>query len=207
MIHIFSIHFKDDKWADIQLNSIKKYIKVPYKTYAVYSHMSEEIYNKRRSQYDYFLNKEIGKHTYKKGKYHQTDGHRHMLPLIKENTQPGDIILRLDSDAFFIKDINEDFINLVNNKKFIAIHEPQHEWDTDYKTPHPSFWAFPADFLNTDLNEAMSTLIEDGHSNWWGGVTEWLQRNNIKWHSLKRSNSINLHPLYYAIYEDLILRN
>ena len=84
MIHIFSIHFKDDKWADIQLNSIKKYIKVPYKTYAVYSHMSEEIYNKRRSQYDYFLNKEIGKHTYKKGKYHQTDGHGHMLPLIKK---------------------------------------------------------------------------------------------------------------------------
>ena len=69
MIHIFSLHFKDDKWADIQLDSIKKHIKVPYKTYAVYSHMSDDIYNKRRTQYDYFLNKEDGKHIHKNGKF------------------------------------------------------------------------------------------------------------------------------------------
>ena len=204
MVHFFSLHFKDDKWADIQLNSIKKHIKVPYKTYAVYSHMSKDVYDKRRTQYDYFLDKEEGIHVHKNGKYHLTDGHRHILPLIKENIKPGDIFLRLDSDAFLINDIDENFINLVNEKEFIAVHEPQHEWDLDYKTPHPSLWAFPTDFLNTDLSNAMSTLQEDGHSNWWGGVVNWLQKNNIEWHSLERSNKVNLHPLYYAIYDDIV---
>ena len=50
----------------------------------------------------------------------------------------------------------------------------------------------------------MSTLNDDGHSNWWGGVVKWLQQNNINWYSLKRSNSVNLHPLYYALYGDII---
>ena len=204
MIHIFSLHFKDDKWADIQLRSIKHYVKVPYKTYAVYSHMSKDIYDKRKTQYDYFLNKEEGLHVHKGGNYHLTDGHRDIIPLIKKHSQPGDIFLRLDSDAFIIDDIDDKFIDLVNKHKFIAVHEPQHEWDINHKTPHPSLWAFPTDFLNTNLSKAMSTLNEDKHSNWWGGVVKWIEQNNINWYSLERSNKISLHPLYYAIYGNLV---
>ena len=204
MIHIFSLHFKDDRWSKLQLDSIHKHVKVPYKTYSVYSHMETDTYKKWEDKWDIFLVKEQGKHEHKSGKFHLTDGHRAIIPEILKNANSDDIFLRLDSDAILIDNIDESFIEKVNKHKFIAIKEPQHEWDTTYHTPHPSLWTFPIAFLNTELSHRMSELLEDGHSNWWGGVVRWLYENSIEWYPLERSNKINLHPLYFGIYGDLV---
>jgi len=204
MIHVFSLHYGDDKWSEIQIQSIQKHIKVPYKTYSVYSHMDEDSYKKWENKWDVFLVEEKGKHAHKSGNFHLTDGHRYIIPEILKHAEPGDIFLRLDSDAFLINDIDESFIDLVNKHQFVSLKEPEHEWDTTYHTPHPALWAFPVELLNTKLAYQMSELLEDHHSNWWGGVVHWLEENNIKWHPLERTNKVNLHPLYFGVYDDLV---
>ena len=204
MIHLFTLHFGSDEWVDLQLKSFEKHIKVPYKTYAIFSHMDSETYERREKDFDYFKVSEMGKHIHKNGRYHVTDGHREVLPIIKENMNDSDVFMRFDSDAILIDDIDEKFIDKIKQKNFISVQEPQHEWDLNYETPHPSFWAFPCKLLNEGLDNAMGEIIEDGHSNWWGGVVKWLKLNNITYYPLNRTNKINLHPLYYGIYSDLI---
>jgi len=204
MIHLYTLHFKYDYWVDLQVNSFKKHIKVPYKTYAIFSHMSQDIYEKRKNMYDHFEIRESGKSKHKGGNYHATDGNRHIFPAIESNAKKGDIILRMDSDAFLIDDITQDFVDMVVDKKFIALCEPQHEWDTTVVTPHPSFWSYPVEFLQQGLAEVMGAILEDSNSNWWGGVERWLKNNDIEWTPITRSNKINLHPLYYGIYNDLV---
>ena len=204
MIHIYTLHFKNDYWVDLQVESFKKHIKVPYKSYAIFSHMTSDVYEKRKDYYDYFEVREKGRHIHKGGNYHPTDGNRHIFPVIKQNLKPEDIVIRIDSDAFFIDDITDEFVNKVQDKKFIAIHEPQHEWDLNYRAPHPAFYAFRGEYLNQRLDLAMGEMSEDGHSNWWGLLIKWFKESNVDWYALERSNKINLHSLYFGIYDDLV---
>ena len=85
MIHIYTLHFKDDYWVDLQIQSFKKYIKVPYKSYAIFSHMNQKMYDRRKNDFDYFEVREKGRHIHKGGNYHPTDGNRHIFPVIKQN--------------------------------------------------------------------------------------------------------------------------
>ncbi len=204
MIHIYTLHFKDDYWVDLQIESFKKHIKVPYKSYAIFSHMPQKMYDRRKGCYDYFEVREKGRHIHKGGNYHPTDGNRHIFPVIKENMKEGDIVIRIDSDAFFVSDITEDFIDKVKDKNFVAMYEPQHEWDLTYKAPHPAFYAFRSEYLNKGLDDAMGEMVEDGHSNWWGLLMDWFEVNKIEWYPLERSNKVELHTIYFGIYGDLV---
>ena len=56
--------------------------------------------------------------------------------------------------------------------------------------------AFPVELLNTKLAYQMSELLEDHHSNWWGGVVHWLEENNIKWHPLERERTRSIYIPY-----------
>ena len=88
---------------------------------------------------------------------------------------------------------------------FVSCQEPQHEWDTNYKIPHPMFMLFDAKhILEGDLSHYLSKIIKDKYGNWWGGVIEWMKKNNYDYYPIVRSNKINLHPLYFGIYENLI---
>ena len=204
MIHIYTLHFKGDYWVDLQLESFKKHIKVPYKSYAIFSHMDEKVYDKHKDKYDYFEVREKGKHIYKGGNYHLTDGNRHIIPVIKRNMAKNDIIIRIDSDAFFINDVDDNFIDKVRKNKFTAMHEPQHEWDLNNRTPHPAFYCFLGKYLDEGLDYNLGEMIEDENNNWWGGVESWMSINSIDWKPLSRTNKVNLHPIYFGIYGDLI---
>ena len=204
MIHIYTLHFKNDYWVNLQIESFKKHIKVPYKSYAIFSHMSQEMYERNKDNFDYFEVREKGKHIHKGGNYHPTDGNRHIFPIIKQNLNDGDIVIRIDSDAFLIDDITDEFIDKINDKKFIAMYEPEHEWDLNYKAPHPAFYAFRSEYLNQGLDKAMGEMHEDGQSNWWGLLMDRFKDKKIDWYPLNRSNKINLHKIYFGIYDDLV---
>jgi len=198
MIHITSTHYQDPYWIKIQLDSIKKHIKVPYKTYMAHAAMPE-MYESFESEVDFLY-----QHTMKKGsKFHNMDGTRYCVPHIKKNMGPGDIVIKIDSDAFFINDIDEKYVKFVNDNKFIAMKEPLHEADTTLHTPHPAYYAFTSKFLNDGLTDAL-TKLQPRNSNWWGGVISWLSHHKIEWKPMTRSNEVNLHPIYFGLYGDLI---
>ena len=50
MLHIYTLHFKNDYWVNLQVESFKKHIKVPYKSYAIFSHMNQEMYDRNENK-------------------------------------------------------------------------------------------------------------------------------------------------------------
>ena len=67
------------------------------------------------------------------------------------------------------------------------------------------FMLFKAEhILKGDLKHYLSNIIKDKYGNWWGGVVEWMKKYNYEYYPIVRSNKINLHPLYFGIYENLI---
>jgi hypothetical protein len=58
--------------------------------------------------------------------------------------------------------------------------------------------------LEDNLTDYLREIIQDKNNNWWGGTIEWLIERKYKYYALTRSNTVNLHPLYYAIYDDVI---
>ena len=199
MIHIVTINWATDKWIDIQLDSFKKWIDLSFKVYTRLGNMDEKTYNKHKDKYFCCLQGNVGE------KSHVTHGYQEVLPKVVENLSKGDLIMFIDSDAFLINDISK-IINNIDKYPFIAIEEPNHEYRFDgFLTPHPLFYLFKAEyFLESNLDWYAKQVMLDTAGNWWGSIIKWLDENNIKYYPLKRTNKVNLHPLYFAIYEDII---
>lgn len=194
MIHIATVHWKTDKWIDIQLSYIEKHFKSDYRVYA-------------------FLNDVPGSHSHK---FYYTntepiDQHAIKLNLLAErigwNGKDEDIIVFLDGDAFPISDDIEPFLrSKVEKHKVIAIQRVECDGDLH---PHPSFCATTIGFwrqINGDWKMGHSwkdarglTITDVG-----GNLYLQLTQLNINWLPLRRSNKKNLHNLWFGIYENLI---
>jgi|ETNmetMinimDraft_4_1059912.scaffolds.fasta_scaffold33983_2 hypothetical protein len=200
MIHIITVNWTTDKWVDIQLDSFKKWINTPFKVYTRFGNMNEKIYNEHKDKYFCCLQGKVGE------KSHATDGRREILSVVRGNLSEEDIIMVIDSDAFLINDISK-LINKLESHPFIAAEEPNHEVDITFRTPHPMFYLFPAEYLlkgSLDWNMSHSISNAKSRGNWWGGILNWMDENNIEYYPIRRTNVVNLHPLYFAIYEDVI---
>jgi len=190
MIHILTIHFKD-RWVDIQKKQLEKFVDEEYK---VYTRLGEN-YNEHKDKFDEALD----------GSGHWTESMKVLLDFIHKNAKPDDKVLLLDSDAFPIKPISSFLNEKLKDYQFVSCQEPEHEIDNTRKIPHPMFMLFEAKhILEGDLENYLNRIIDDGTGTWWAGVIGWLGKNNYEYYPIERSNKINLHKLYFGVYEDMI---
>jgi len=192
MLHILTIHFKD-KWVDIQKNQLKKHISEEYK---VYTRLGEN-YDTHKHKFDGAI----------EGKGHWTESMKLLLKFIEKNANSDDKVLLLDSDAFPISSNISNFMDLALQKApFVSCEEPEHEKDNTREIPHPMFMLFKAKhILDGDISKYLSKIMDiDSSGTWWAGLLKWLSKNDYSYYPIKRSNKINLHPLYFGIYDNLI---
>jgi len=189
MIHIFTIH-PEDHWVDIQLKQFEKYIKEPYKVYTRLGQNNDQHAKKFAVCLD--------------GKDHQCKSFGKVVDKVRSSIKPEDIVIRMDSDAFPISD---DFITVISeklkDKSMVAMEEPEHELNLKIM-PHPAFMAFSGGtFIGEGLDKYLSVMSIQ-YSNWWGKVMNWVNTKNRTYYPLQRTNKVNLHRLYYGIYEDIV---
>ena len=191
MLYILTIHYKD-KWVDIQKRELQKYLNEDYK---VFTRLGEN-FEEHKDKFDGVI----------EGQGHWTESMGLLLKLIKKEVKSDDKILLIDSDAFPISNqISYFFEAALNEFEFVSCQEPKHEWDDEYKIPHPMFMLFRAKhILNNNLDEYLSNIHIDLSGNWWGGAIHWIIKNKYSYFAMKRSNKINLHPLYFGVYNNLI---
>ena len=199
MIHIITINWTTDKWIDIQSNSFKTFINTPYKVYTKLGNMGDNIFKKHNQKFHYCAPGKVGE------KSHVTVGMKLALKEIKKQSclNSEDIILIIDSDAFLVNNL-DILIKKLDNYPFISCQEPQHEIDPTREIPHPMFFMFKFSMLNEKLEYYLTTIQDDGTGTWWGGLIKWMESNNYEYYPIKRSNKVNLHPLYFGIYGDTI---
>ena len=217
MLHILTLHL-GDKWIDIQKKQIERFISEPYKVYARLGDQpgldgwkyekdvpsgkyidTTVVYDKHKDKFDGAIS----------GAQHWTYSMGKLIDYVLQNFEVKltDKILLLDSDAFPIAPLSDFLDEKLKQYPFVSAQEPMHEWDRDplYLIPHPMFMAFEAKHIIEDnLTDYLREIIKDKNDNWWGGTIEWLIERKYKYYALTRSNTVNLHPLYYAIYDDVI---
>jgi hypothetical protein len=193
MIHVMTVHWKDDKWIDVQQNYLKRNIKSPYLVYAFLNYLPKIHKNK----FFIALEEPIKSHAVK-------------LNILSEiaihNSNEEDILVFIDGDAFPVNEISEFIISFLTTYPLIAVVREENLGDCQ---PHPCFCATTVKFwkeIEGDWKEGYTWKNEKGITvtDVGGNLLKILKDNKIEWLKLKRSNKINLHPIWFGLYNDLI---
>ena len=216
MIYIATVHHKNPFWVNTQLKFIKKNFSEEYKTYA-YLDSGKQL-NKEFEDSNF---SGINKEEFKKfdvvidsinkagGAAQHSQRLKKLYKEIFKVAKDEDIIIFLDSDALLI---NPTICNFIHQK--LRQHEligVQRLENTGDKHPHPMFcvatvktWKKIHKLSNGNIwGMAYSGGIN--HNSEIGGVLlNVLNRNNIKWYKMKRSNTVNYHDVFFGIYDNLI---
>lgn len=194
MIHIATVHWKTDKWIDIQLNYLKKNIQSPFRVYAFLN----DVPDNHEHKFYYCSTEPIVAHAIK-------------LNLLAERIswegQEEDMLIFIDGDAFPISDAITPFIHSkIGIHKLIAIQRAESLGDIQ---PHPSFCATTIGFWNKIKGDwKMGHLWKDATglpvTDVGGNLLIKLEQHNTDWLPLYRSNKKNLHPLWFGVYANMI---
>lgn len=194
MIHIATVHWKTDKWVDIQLKYLNRYIQSEFRVYAFLNDLPDG----HEDKFYYCSTEPIQEHAIK-------------LNLLAERigweANADDILIFLDGDAF---PIDENIMPFVQSK--LALHELIAIQRTEClgdKQPHPSFCATTVGFWNKINGDwKMGYLWKDKTgmpvTDVGGNMLLKLEQHGTNWLPLHRSNKKNLHPLWFGVYENII---
>lgn len=194
MIHIATVHWKTDKWVDIQLKYFNRYIQDEFRVYAFLNDLPEG----HEGKFYYCSTEPIQEHAIK-------------LNLLAERisweANESDILIFMDGDAFPIHDNIMPFIrSKVALHELIAIQRVESLGD---KQPHPCFCATTVGFWNKIKGDwKMGYLWKDKTgmpvTDVGGNMLLKLEERGTNWLPLHRTNKKNLHPLWFGVYENLI---
>jgi len=193
VIHIATVHWRDDRWVDIQLRYLEHYVPGAYRTYA-------------------FLNKLPADHS-RKFFYSSTEpvkDHATKLNLISDvigfaAADDSDPLIFIDGDAFPIAPLDGLLGNLGSQAPLIAVRRTE----LGDPQPHPCFCITTVGFWrqiggdwhpgHTWQNAAGKRVSDVG-----GNLLGLLDDGGITWRALERSNTNDLHPLYFGVYGGVV---
>lgn len=195
MLHIATVHWLDATWVDIQCNYFARCLgETPYRLYGFLNGIDEEPY---REKFHYISTKPIVSHITK-------------LNLLAEEIckkgAPDDIIIFIDGDAFPVSNFVPYITEQLQTFPLVAVQRLENEGDPQ---PHPSFCATTLKFwkeIKGDWSKGPKWQTNAGNlrSDTGGVLWDKLNRAGITWKPILRSNVVNLHPLWFGIYGDLI---
>ncbi len=194
MLHILTVHWEDDRWVDIQLKYFQQHIKIPYKVYAFLNDLPQD----HGSKFFYSSTERIKSHAMK-------------LNLLADMaslhaTNDDDWLMFIDGDAFPIGDVVSFASSHLSEYPLLAIQRKENIGDIQ---PHPCFCITTVKFwqeIKGDWKEGYRWENSDGEmvSDVGGNLLEQLEKKNVEWYPLLRSNKRELHKLWFGIYGDLV---
>lgn len=202
MIHIITVHFETEKWIDLQLMQIDKYIS-DYKVW-VYCDGFDHLPHKDKF---YFCKQHTSKRNEGYLNHMEKLNSLTNVVLNDKKTKDTDILVWLDSDAFPIRDVNDYINEKLLKYPLIAVNRPENAGDV---IPHPSFTCTFVSFwkkhkLNWDgVPSDNGPLNKQGLHDPGGKIYKSLLEKNIEWYKLLRTHSLTKHKVFFTIYDDVI---
>jgi hypothetical protein len=192
VLHIATVHYRSPRWIEVQGEHLREHIKVPFQTWS----SLEKIDPSYARHFDHVV-EQRGTHAAKLN---------HLAMEITHEAADADILMFLDGDAFPIADPMPLIEDSLAKAPLLAVRRAE---NVDEPQPHPCFCVTTV--------AAWRTLPGDWTAGWtWtgahggptsdvgGNLLRRLELTNTPWIELLRSNRRNLHPLYFAIYGDVI---
>jgi hypothetical protein len=193
MIHIATIHWRNDVWIDLQARMFAQYITVPFRVYGYLTDIDKKHYDKF---------------------YHVLDtgdpGHAEKLIIlasaILEDAHDDDWIIFTDGDAFPVSPVVPKVTEYFRNAPLVAIQRLENLGE---KHAHPSFCVTTIAFwkrISGDWSKGYQWInaLNLAETDVGGELLRALTVNNINWRPLHRSNSKDIISVCFGIYDDLI---
>jgi hypothetical protein len=194
MIHVATIHWQSSRWVDVQLRHLQRWIEQPYRVYAWLKDLPSDC----ADRYHYSRTDPISDHATKLNL---------LADVILERAEsPEDILIFLDGDAFPIAPLAPFLRETLGAVEIAAIRRDENAGEPQ---PRPAFCASRVAFwrrMRGDWRSGPHFADSEGRSRTDVGTRLWrnLSEHAIAWHALRRSNRIDLHPLWFGVYDDLI---
>ncbi|MDA0991556.1 MAG: hypothetical protein O3A51_12490, partial [Verrucomicrobia bacterium] len=194
LIHVMTVHWCTDQWIDIQQRNLQQHLHGPYRTYGFLT----DIAPSQRARFDFSLLEPLDSHPTKLNILADIAMH--------QAASDDDILLFLDGDAFPIAPLDAVIRQQLARDPLMAIQRLENDGDVH---PHPSFCATTVRFWKSIPNgwqrgyrwqtRGGRTVSDVG-----GNILERLETDKLNWYPLLRSNRVNLHPVWFGIYDNLI---
>jgi hypothetical protein len=195
VIHVATVHWRSDKWIDIQLRYLHRHLPPPFRVYAFLNDVPEH----HRQKFYYTSIEPIVEHAIKLNLLADIIGF--------SADHDDDLLVFIDGDAFPIADL-APFISspVLKSRRLAAIQRSENGGDI---APHPSFCITTVGLwrrIKGDWKAGYRWRNSNGDlvSDVGGNLLEILERHHIDWHPMLRSSRSDRHPLLGGIYDDLV---
>jgi len=194
MIHIATVHWRTDKWIGIQRSYLRKHISSPYRVYA----WLNDVPPPPADAFYHTCSEPLLSHPTKLNILADT--------IYSSSNRTDDILMFLDGDAFPIGDI-ESLIHLkLRDYRLLAVQRLENNGDIQ---PHPCFSATTVSFWHSikgDWKSGYSWRNTHGKrvTDVGGNLLRQLTEHRAAWYPLLRSNTRNLHPVFFGTYDRVI---
>lgn len=194
-IHVATVHWLDSSWVPIQSRFLEKGLAgASFQTYGFLNGFDVEPY---REFFHYICTEPIVAHITKLNLLAQE---------ICSKGKDDDILIFIDGDAFPIANIVDFLYSRLAEYPLVAVQRLENEGDPQ---PHPCFCATTVGFwreIGGDWSKGPKWRTNSGRmrSDTGGVLWEKLIRQKIDWYPMLRSNRVDLHPLWFGIYGNLV---
>jgi len=192
MLYVATVHYRSPRWIQIQARYLHRYLRVPYQTWT-------SLEGIRRSYADSFdrVLEQRGPHA---GKLN------HLAMEICHVASDEDLIMFLDGDAFPIADPMPVITESLEKAPLVAVRRAENLNDPQ---PHPCFcvttvgtWrSLPGNWSGGPVWPGVAgRQVSDVGAN----LMRALELSETPWVQLLRSNGSALHPVFFAVYGEIV---
>lgn len=196
MIHIATSHHRDPRWIPIQLRALRRHTSGELRLYASLYGIDPRF----RAEFDHVLDHS---RTPRGGSPNAVNMTRLGEQMVAR-AEPDDIVVFMHGDTFPVADWVPAVREMLAGAPLAAVQRRENL----EPIPHESFCATTAGYWSEVGGRWASgpTWESDGRTVTDTGATLWrtLEDRGAEWRPILRSNAKDLHPLWFAVYGDLV---
>ena len=194
MIHIATVHWQTDRWVAVQAAFLRRHLPAEFRVYA----WLNDIPHAPLDSFYYTCSEPVAPHAVKLNLLADI--------ILASTNRADDILIFLDGDAFPIAEIEPLLSRHLPARKLLAVQRLENNGDIQ---PHPCFCATTVGFwreIRGDWKEGFQWKNREGKpvTDVGGNLLKQLADHGTDWVPLLRSNTINLHPLFFGVYGGVI---
>lgn len=192
MIHVVTTHVGPDRWVVPQRERLERFTSEPYETWAALGGAAGE----HAEAFDHaFVSRGlVGPNLH------------HLASEVAAVADPDDLLVFLDGDAFPIADWTGRARGWLAERPLAAVRRDENLGDPQ---PHHLFCVTTVGFweeLDADWGKGPIWSTTTGRPATDHGARLWrlLTAREIEWHPILRSNQVDLHPVWFGVYGDVV---
>jgi len=192
MIYVATAHVRSPRWLEVQARYLRRNLRAPFVVYASLEGIPAEAMAGRGEAFAH-----VGDHA----------GKLNLLAAeIGAVARDGDLIMFLDGDAFPIVDPMPVVEQALAQAPVLAMQRLENAGDPQ---PHPAFCVMEVGTwqrIGGDWSAGHPWTAPDGTptSDVGGNLTRLLELHDADWVPLRRSNTVDLHPLWFGVYGGVV---